>query len=1501
MADFNFDVDFILGLQRLAQDLAKAEKMTTQSGSQIAKTYSDALNKINVKKIFDTKDVVLFGDRIRSVVNSFEELAQEGQVPLKILNAGFNEVAKNVTAAMRSMKIPKELRSEFMATFKDMRAETQKLFSPRNKENKVQISSNIEEVLNKIDSLTARLANLGKQKVNIDIGGFDAAGKKLNDNVNASQGYAKSDSSFSGPVSTEKTRGELRSDRARAKRNAKDRIKYEESYLADEWGGVLNNTSQYTEYSHADYKELDARKAAQDKAAKKAADKAANDKRIADSRAENKAKRDAEAEAVRQRKADTRARQAQAEADRQARREATEARRAANQGGSGGRGRGGSGGSEGGSLTDALNFLAFSQFSSALTRLTKDIISASGQMEQFQRRWSIVARTPDSSKNFDFLKQYAAQSPFDMREVMQTGIAFSAQAKTIKKLGRDFQDTIKMAGELGSINPDAGIVDAQKMISRIMAGDSNGLEIARSQFGISNDILADNGVLIGSNGVSLQSITQRRQVMDAIDKFIQDTTKGQGAMVQSSTLMGRISNLEDQIFQTSAALFEPLLPIMKEAVSATADFLKVLADLPDVLKIAIDAVLVGITALAGAAAIGSGVQWGAKAFGLTGMLAGGAAEAAAGGVAARGAASMGGRMIAGRALAGGLAQTGLAAGIGAASGSMNAGAGAQVATKTNAIASALTRFGAAVTSFPVLLIGSIFTGIALGIQRLIDLGEGGKINELQKKAQSSKDWYTYRNNFLDERDRRGTTRQENSKHLLASDEYKKLGIPMEVIEALGTTRRFDQRANDRAYLDTHDSTSTFARGNKKEIEAERERLLGIRYRARMDMIKGSDNPEDENYKKAQSDANAAQQNLARLMGKELSVPLENNFADTLDKLSFKDQMGDQSALGGSLVELTKQAGQWKDLSNDVTKNAQERMDFAQKARDAELKILQTQKQIADRNIAFNQSIISELAAVGKLSYEREADSLFAQSSMIVGNTPEDDNKRKALRSQALGVQDKAEQEALQTTIGLMKYRYGEEKAEVKSLTVERDKELMKFAGQDEKAHQARKAIWEKYDYLQIAARQRTLDTLVQMELDQVDMVRNIKAAQLSDQMGAATTKKDILNIRMDNKPYAERAQILKEIEKTNKSIEKSMQDQLKNDVDLIKNNAQRRITYIQNKLNDKSNTQMRDPKIRQQAREQIEGIKAERDQQVSSREKQYSKDVDVFRENNKKTSQTETIKNKKDELDAQYKTMEAAKAQLEFTSQYNDLASKNKSQYVANLKEQYELEKAMLAIKLQQETDKDLNPSKSPLEIMAAQKQNRIDLANLQTTYLNKLKDTTNELDKQNRILELQKTLSKQDEKGTYGVEDLNQRMQDESELFRLKAGFGTKEFPTGTQFGADHGNNPYYTGQDHGGKADPMQKYKTQFGMKDYRFDPEFGQYSTPKFKNVWEGMGHDNIQGRMMKDGSFGGSTLPSVIGNIKGQVDVNVNLKNDGKDIGKKSNKTDVWWTPYNNDIQ
>lgn len=234
-----------------------------------------------------------------------------------------------------------------------------------------------------------------------------------------------------------------------------------------------------------------------------------------------------------------------------------------------------------------LTFFSYSQLISALDSFAKKMLEAASAMEQYKRRVDIVIHnTQQAGDFFRFLKQYEKITPYDINQVMTAGVAFASQQKTINQSGLSKEGAVRLAGELGSLNPSAGIIEAQRSISRIAAGDPNGLEILRSQFSITNEILREFGAqdALTDTGVSLRSVRNRQLVIKAIDSYIQSVTKGEGTLGQSQTLQGRVSTLGSQAFQTAGDIFQPMMAPMTGFISTMTSLLEKISGLDNASK-----------------------------------------------------------------------------------------------------------------------------------------------------------------------------------------------------------------------------------------------------------------------------------------------------------------------------------------------------------------------------------------------------------------------------------------------------------------------------------------------------------------------------------------------------------------------------------------------------------------------------------------------------------------------------------------------------------------------------------------------------------------------------------------------------------------------------------------------------------------------------------------------------------------------------------------------------
>lgn len=1407
MSDFIFEIDFEPNFKNLISGLSEIEKSTTQSADQIKKVFKEAFTKLNLKEAFKTQDISAFNDTINDSIHLFTELAQEGQVPLKILKGGFNELQSILTSTMKSMKVPKELRSEYMAEFSKIRDQTRKLLTEKHQPEKVKVEGDLVDLVRQLDAVYRKISSLTSKKHVIDLTVLENTGKKFSGGSSTGGGTTSS-SSTGGPVEEAvKTPGQLRSEKAAQKR-IDEELKKAENKKAREDKQQARIDQEAADKLIADKKRTDAETARQ----KKADEYRAGVEQRKQERKDAAAKREAEYRAgVEQRK--------------QQRQEAA-AKREAEKGSRGGKGSGGGGGGDKGGFDSsaAINFLAFNQLSNALKALSSKMIEAVGAMEQYKRRLQIVTKGIGTEKKFKFAREYERVTPYDLREVMQTATAYATQEKTLKKLGIGFEDAIKTAGELGSINPEAGIVTAQQMMSRIYAGDPNGLEIARSQFGISNDILADKGVQIGYQGVSLTDLTNRKKVITAINEFINETTKGVGAVGQSTTIKGKLSTLYSQAFSTLNDLMEPAAPAVLKVVEGLTSLLQALSALPKPLKLAIDTIIFGISGLSMAATGLAGVQLGKQALG--GLLAKkaieGAGAEAVGSVAGGLAGGLASKAIPQMALPVGAEIVGGEAAVGAAAGAGSVG----IISK---LTSALSKFFGLFSLRTLGLIGAFISFMIL----LREHFAAGDIKRAQNKELLSNTEAA--NNRGSQRPGGNYLTEQQVKDIVAGKTTK--------AKLLGETNRI-QDLNDQAYVDK-DQTNTFIEGDKKAIEEERNKLVKIKARARLGKISltGAYGRE-EDIKKLEETAALAETRLNQLKGKELTVD-DIKFKANIDEKRVgidTDTPGARGALLRTLQDQLKiRQGQ------AVNANPADRLKFEQDVRDLQRQVFSAIKDMTKETMSFIGRLESERAATGKSSYSSRISAFHGMASNVVGAGPEAEAEREGYLIQARGEEYKLLQASIQTTIELARSRYGEEYSQLAKLRQERKKELQEFSGNEKE----KKKIVEKYNKEEITIRDNTLKQLIQMERDTAAILRNIKAAQLADTSAELDLQKSLASMRLDNSNYVQRRDLLAEMEKTNTEILKQMKLQYNEDIKTINKTKNEKINDITTELNKKGSDRISDPRLRKRMADTRAALIAERDQEVSSRKKQYRRDTKRFTSETEKAGFEERKADSKAELDTQVSALELEKSRLETVASVQELEKKNKSAYIASLKEQFELEKAISQIKMQKEL---MDPHTIEQEGII-KKKNQIELNALMQTYVDKVKEVTAETDKQNKLKELEKNYYNDNGFSmgeTFSLEDLNANIKKDSDYFRAKAGLD--DFSS-TVYGQEHGYGGNNTGQDHGfniyGKGlTSDEAIRARFGFD----NPEFSTESiSDAARSAFNKTNADNIQGRFDASGKF------------------------------------------------
>ena len=182
----------------------------------------------------------------------------------------------------------------------------------------------------------------------------------------------------------------------------------------------------------------------------------------------------------------------------------------------------------------------------AFTLVTQKILGAASRSEELQKRLSSLYGSIIKGQTvFANFTKVASTTPFAIDRIVEAGTQ-------LKAFGLDAEETIKPAADLAAFM-GTDVVDAAQAMGRAFAGGAGAADVLRER-GILNLIKDFKGI----DDITKLTLPAFRQAM--IDTFTDPNAGIAGATTQlAQTFSGSLSNMQDAIFQTSAALGNLLL------------------------------------------------------------------------------------------------------------------------------------------------------------------------------------------------------------------------------------------------------------------------------------------------------------------------------------------------------------------------------------------------------------------------------------------------------------------------------------------------------------------------------------------------------------------------------------------------------------------------------------------------------------------------------------------------------------------------------------------------------------------------------------------------------------------------------------------------------------------------------------------------------------------------------------------------------------------------------
>lgn len=210
---------------------------------------------------------------------------------------------------------------------------------------------------------------------------------------------------------------------------------------------------------------------------------------------------------------------------------------------------------------------AVKQFLPALTaagagfliqKIAIDSMAAAAQIESYTVTLkTLLGSSLLAMERMDQYKKIAAKTPFELNEVVEAG-------NKLQSLGRYSEDTLVMLGDLASASgkPFEQVMMAYSKLVTGQKGEA--VNLFRDLLITNDDWVKATGKGVSKSGEMLASTLEMEQALGRI----MGKKNFMGMMAaQSETTKGKISNLNDSLFQLQAAMGERMQPAQKAMIS----------------------------------------------------------------------------------------------------------------------------------------------------------------------------------------------------------------------------------------------------------------------------------------------------------------------------------------------------------------------------------------------------------------------------------------------------------------------------------------------------------------------------------------------------------------------------------------------------------------------------------------------------------------------------------------------------------------------------------------------------------------------------------------------------------------------------------------------------------------------------------------------------------------------------------------------------------------------
>lgn len=228
-----------------------------------------------------------------------------------------------------------------------------------------------------------------------------------------------------------------------------------------------------------------------------------------------------------------------------------------------------------------LGVIGYSAFANQIKSIASAMVDATAKTQEYKS--SLLAITKSQTVANDLFKQfqdYSIKTPFELPDVMESGIKLEAVTKKLKGFTMSTKEALELAGDL-SMTFGKDLRTGVDTIAKALGGSAESVEMLRNNFGVTRPDLERFGVAVSrQGGVMLRTEAEIHNYIRAIKEIQKEVSGLQALDFREGNLATAIAAIHDNLIKLYNELGSSVMPILKAFANGMSYLFNVLQQLP---------------------------------------------------------------------------------------------------------------------------------------------------------------------------------------------------------------------------------------------------------------------------------------------------------------------------------------------------------------------------------------------------------------------------------------------------------------------------------------------------------------------------------------------------------------------------------------------------------------------------------------------------------------------------------------------------------------------------------------------------------------------------------------------------------------------------------------------------------------------------------------------------------------------------------------------------------